>query len=214
MHFRTKKLAVALKSNCGARSGRDVVIRSMEKYVVVDSFGRCGVKCPVSECRQFLGAHYKFFLAFENSLCQDYITEKFFDAFAVGMVPVTFGLGDYAEVAPAGSYINALDFPTVKALTNYLIHLDRNDEDYLKYFHWKLDYELISVRFQDAFCSLCLKLWEPLRFTQEITNVNDWWNHKRIPTLSSNSTIGERLLLQSKQGCVLPKEIFEQGYLT
>ena len=44
---------------------------------------------------------YKFYLAFENSLCQDYITEKFFQAANAGVVPIVYG-GisnlDYEEV--------------------------------------------------------------------------------------------------------------------
>ena len=35
--------------------------------------------------------HYKFYLSFENSLCLDYITEKFFLAFHAGVVPIVYG---------------------------------------------------------------------------------------------------------------------------
>ena len=31
-----------------------------------------------SECDAMIEENYKFFLAFENSLCTDYVTEKFF----------------------------------------------------------------------------------------------------------------------------------------
>jgi hypothetical protein len=41
---------------------------------------------------------YYFYLAFENSLCKDYITEKFFDAMSRDVVPVVRGGGDYAKV--------------------------------------------------------------------------------------------------------------------
>ena len=36
---------------------------------------------------------YKFYFAFENSICQDYITEKFFNIFATNTGPIPIALG-------------------------------------------------------------------------------------------------------------------------
>ena len=55
---------------------------------------------------------YKFVIAFENSMCWDYITEKFFYNLQLNIIPIVLDLhGNYARVAPTNSYINALDFP-------------------------------------------------------------------------------------------------------
>jgi hypothetical protein len=69
-------------SNCQERNNRQGYAKELQKYIPVDIYGTCGTKeCPRStetECYEMLNRDYKFYLAFENSNCKDYITEKFF----------------------------------------------------------------------------------------------------------------------------------------
>ncbi len=67
-------------SNCNAKNGRLHYALELQKYIGVDIFGFCGpLRCPrTKECFHLLDTTYKFYLAFENSNCVDYITEKFF----------------------------------------------------------------------------------------------------------------------------------------
>ena len=80
---KTKKVAW-LVSNCnfGINSGRANYAEELGKYIGIDIYGRCGkLKCPKEEysgCFEMLKRDYKFYLAFENNCCRDYITEKFF----------------------------------------------------------------------------------------------------------------------------------------
>ena len=57
-------------------------LQELSRYISVDIYGACGrKKCPrssSSRCFDMLNKDYKFYLAFENSNCRDYITEKFF----------------------------------------------------------------------------------------------------------------------------------------
>ena len=81
-----KRLAAWIVSNCNARNDRLGYVRRLMRYVDVDVFGGCGgrplpCKGPTavrldSDCFEFLSTDYKFYLAFENSNCKDYITEK------------------------------------------------------------------------------------------------------------------------------------------
>ncbi|QQP35997.1 Alpha-1_3-fucosyltransferase, partial [Caligus rogercresseyi] len=84
------------------------------------------------ECKAKLSKQYKFYLAFENSVCKDYATEKFYDVMKYDVVPVVYGLANYSALAPPHSYIDALG--------EYLTYLDKNDEEYLKYFKWRENY--------------------------------------------------------------------------
>ena len=53
---------------------------------------------------------YKFYLSFENAVCVDYVTEKFYNAFLFNMVPIVYGGADYTKLAPNMSYIDVRDF--------------------------------------------------------------------------------------------------------
>ena len=157
--FRNKKLAAWLVSNCGAKSERDVLVKTLQRYMPVDVFGGCSKReCPKTEhisCRDYLGQNYKFYLAFENSLCLDYVTEKFFLSYKYNVVPVTFGWANYSLYGPPGSYINALDYDSVEDLAKYLLYLDQNEDEYLKYFAWRGTYAVHSGSMNLALCKVC-----------------------------------------------------------
>ena len=71
------------------------------------------------------------------------------------------GGADYKKIAIPRSYINVLDFRSVKALADYLLYLDKNSTAYNEYFSWKRKYKLGGV-FQNGLdgnyhwmCDLC-----------------------------------------------------------
>ena len=74
------------------------------------------------------------------------------------MVPVTFGLANYSLYGPPGSYINAFDYDSVEDLAKYLLYLDKNEEEYLKYFSWRGKYEVESFTMINATCTVCQTL--------------------------------------------------------
>lgn len=62
--------------------------------------------------------------------------------FRYDVVPITYGGANYSAIAPAHSYINALDFPSAGKLVEKLKELQENDERYAEYFWWKDFYEV------------------------------------------------------------------------
>ncbi|OQV24669.1 putative Alpha-(1,3)-fucosyltransferase C [Hypsibius exemplaris] len=157
-----KNRAIALISNCGSPSNRDVYIAELQRYFPVDVAGRCGtLTCPKgsSQCSQQL-SQYKFYLAFENGLCLDYVTEKAYRAFSYDILPIVLGGGNYSALLPPNSFLNVADFATPKQLAERLHVLSNNPDEYEKHFIWKQspEYSRIPAAYQrdrTDICKLC-----------------------------------------------------------
>ncbi|KAK8775683.1 hypothetical protein V5799_030971, partial [Amblyomma americanum] len=117
----------------------------MQKFVPVDIFGRCGRRrCRERHfgCYREIASNYSFYLAFENSICRDYSTEKLFHPLLNDMVPVVMGGVNYSLVAPPGSYIDFASFRTARDLAAHLLELQRRPEAYRRYFDWRKEYAI------------------------------------------------------------------------
>ncbi|CAG9768581.1 unnamed protein product [Ceutorhynchus assimilis] len=184
---KTKKVAWFV-SNCGARNNRLQYARELGKYIEVDIYGGCGsFKCPRSDdkkCFTILESDYKFYLAFENSNCRDYITEKMFvNGLGHDILPIVMGARpeDYQKSAPEGSYIHVDEFSGPEELAAYLHRLDNDNTLYNSYFKWKGTGEFINTYF---WCRLCAMLHSP-QVPRHYEDVNDWWRGPGICTTKS-----------------------------
>jgi hypothetical protein len=118
---------------------------------------------------------YKFVLAFENSVCEGYVTEKLYNNLKLNVVPVVFGGSNYSYYAPPNSVIDASRL-TPKELAEYLLILDKNDTMYNEYFNWKKDYYIQSNDGVPLACDLCSKLNEPSwKYEFNVYNNIDTW---------------------------------------
>ena len=144
-----RKSVVWPVSHCGTSSQREVYVEELSKHIDVDIYGKCGThRCPrtrTHSCLEYWENTYKFYLAFENNICDDYITEKLFQPLEYELVPVVLGGGNYSRDAPTHSVINARDFNSPKDLANFLLELGEDDERYNGYFRWKTSYESVSM---------------------------------------------------------------------
>lgn len=62
---------------------------------------------------------YKFSLCLENMPMQGYVTEKIFDCFYAGTVPLYLGAPDIANLVPPDSYVDIRNFESWKDLWRY-----------------------------------------------------------------------------------------------
>jgi len=180
-------------SHCPVRSNRKGYITRMMNRTDVDVFGMCGdhkcgtapkgsgiwqlrKKADKEECMPMLTQHYKYYLAFENSLCQEYVTEKFFKLFNdADVIPVVRGGSNYKLYFPPKSYIDASDFSTPEALADFLEDLGRDKGRYIQYLQAKDRYRSVKD-FPEWQCKLCKKLhknYEGAKITK--ANAYKWW---------------------------------------
>ncbi|KAI6174435.1 Glyco-tran-10-N domain-containing protein [Aphelenchoides besseyi] len=76
-------------------------------------YGKCynnnGVKCPNEKCIIPNIRSHRFYFAFENSICKNYVTEKFFRIKQL-IVPVVLRRSDYRHLLPDDAFISVDDF--------------------------------------------------------------------------------------------------------
>jgi hypothetical protein len=137
------RLAVLLISSRIDRSGRLPYATELMRYLDVHSYGRTlrnrTLPHDVGRASKLeLIAGYRFTLAFENAIAQDYVTEKFYDPLIAGSVPVYLGAPNVDDFAPGDHcYINTADFAGPRALADHLLRLAVDKAAYEKYLAWK-----------------------------------------------------------------------------
>ena len=135
-------------SHCHTDSLREDYVKELSKYIDVDIYGACGkYNCSRNDqswCMKEWESKYLFYLSFENSICEDYITEKTFQPLRYELIPVVLGGGNYSRDTPPHSVVNARDFESPKDLANFLIHLAADEQRYRSYFKWKTHYKIVG----------------------------------------------------------------------
>lgn len=184
-----KRFSLWLVTNCLPQLRKSIVYR-FSKYMSLDIGGNCidywknikanKVYCPNKTCID----SYKFYLAFENIFCKDYISEKYWvNAISHGAIPVVLGGGEYSNpnLAIPGSYIRVQDFKSIEKLTEYLKVLDSNDTLYNRFFKWKQRYEYVPTSEEGWphtskwICQLC-EIINNNTFPNQVVNINKFWN--------------------------------------
>ena len=184
------KLVAWLVSSCG--NIRDRVVYELQQHLKLEVAGKCSsgfsntFSCDTDEDCDAKIHEYKFYLAFENQYCDEYVTEKYwYKGIRNGVVPIVLGAGPYLDkrVAIPGSYIDALDFKTVADLAAYIKYLDTNDTAYNEYFKWKENYKLWEPICDWPFepywaCEMCIRLNKGIKH-QPTVKISEFWGTAR-----------------------------------
>ena len=75
---------------------------------------------------------YRFTIAFENKQLEGWTTEKMYDPFCVGTIPIFWGDPSAIRDFNPAAFVNAYDFPDLETLADHVIRLDDDREAYLR----------------------------------------------------------------------------------
>ncbi|UJR22181.1 hypothetical protein I4U23_025245 [Adineta vaga] len=168
--------AASMISNCYSQSNREEYLQRLESVIPITRIGFCSRnKCRQTRdsCLHQLADTHPFFLAFENSLCRDYVTEKYANVIMTSqMIPVVFSQTPNLYIP--GSFIDANQFTSPEELGRFLVYLVTNQTAYDSYFKWKDQYELLIPDENDYLCELCRKLNDPNEPHKVYDSMKQW----------------------------------------
>ncbi|KOB65783.1 Uncharacterized protein OBRU01_22067, partial [Operophtera brumata] len=155
-------------SNCRSSNKRNEVFNSIKqemiKYgMIVHVYGDCGdMSCPrssMNDCLKLIETNYYFYFAFENSIAEDYVTEKLLHALKHYAIPV-------------------LD-PT--ELARQMFEIINEPDRYNDFFKWHNHYsyhDLEESSDTDPYCKLCdyVNRVEFVVESKVISDLEYWWN--------------------------------------
>ena len=172
--------AFAVISNCF--KPRLDYIHELQKYIDIDLYGRCPGHKPFCRNCWKIAKKYKFYLAFENSLCTDYITEKTFtNAYTHELVPVIMSGANLSNplLIPQGSYVDARSYSSAKELATYLMEVSNNSTLYNNFFKWRAKWKIVNQwHYKGLECSICEKLYESNE-VKIYNNIYSWFNKSK-----------------------------------
>jgi hypothetical protein len=187
--------ALLISSHCSTESKRTEYVKELQKYVDVDILGSCGRKweCGIrwvhDDCFGILNTTYRFYLAFENALCRDYRTEKFFENFNYDIILVErAGISAEDKIEPKDAYISTKDFPDAQSLGKRLKTLSDDIDEYSKFLERKSQYYFPGFQepYQTALCNLCEKMNAQEKYHRNIPDLLD--EHAQLLTSCKDPT--------------------------
>lgn len=189
-------LVAAIITRCSTGSKLEEYIRELRDNIPVDVYGACGLfDCPRhnhSNCLDLISRKYKFYLSFEDHLCKDYITDKFFRYLDTDMVLIARAGESFTGVVPPGVFINTDGFKSPADLAEKISYLDVHDGEYIKLLQEKDKYAAVFEdyplqRFKPTFlefryeavsiCELCRRAWNLNKYAKVIPDIQTWFDY-------------------------------------
>ncbi|XP_054853229.1 alpha-(1,3)-fucosyltransferase 7 [Eublepharis macularius] len=165
-------------SNYHHTQKRAKLYQELSRHIKIDVYGKASKKPLCPSCLLPTISQYKFYLAFENSIHQDYITEKLWrNSLLAGTVPVVMGppRANYQQFIPGDAFIHVEDFGSMKELATFLVTM--NDSHYQSFFSWRQRYTVkLYDNWQERFCTICNQ-YPSLPWGKVYPSLEDWFRN-------------------------------------
>ncbi|KAM5146526.1 alpha-(1,3)-fucosyltransferase 7 [Mantella aurantiaca] len=163
-------------SNYHHTQERATFFKEFSRYLNVDVYGKASNKSLCSSCLLPTISRYYFYLALENSVHKDYITEKLWrNSFLAGAVPVVLGppRENYEKFIHTDSFIHISDFSSAKDLATFLESM--TIQRYEQYFRWRKEYGIkVYNDWRERFCMICSR-YPHLPKVKVYSNLESWF---------------------------------------
>lgn len=231
-----------IQSNCDTLTERDLYVTQLMMFQPVDSYGGClnNRTLPVELKNDYKNnlkdkkffkfiARYKFVIAIENAACDDYVSEKFWRAIHLGVVPIYFGSLSIKDWMPnAKSAILLQDYPTPQLLSQHIDELMQDDELYEEYLEHKMKSRITNKnlikelkirphqtdygkRIQEFECFLCNTLYETDKSVpHRVINKKHYDCKLPISALTLNVNSNHNLIRTVNEDVSLARKIYDK----
>ncbi len=140
-----EKAVLFAARNCNSKNQREQLVKMLQKFVRVDSVSSClnNKKWPSDIPRtdkRTLSKRYMALLAAENSVDDDYVSEKVYDGLVAGAVPIYYGAPNVDQFVPSDSIIKVpypLTDDGVKQVAQRIEKVFNSEEEYNRLTHFK-----------------------------------------------------------------------------
>ncbi|KAK6734639.1 hypothetical protein RB195_018058 [Necator americanus] len=174
-------------SNCKTLAGRELAIKELSRYINVTIGGKCAMNenylnlCPSGNSCSELYEQYPFYFAVENSVCKDYVTEKYWDRTSFASIPIVMRRKIYeSSNMPPHSFIAMDDYNSPKEMAENLRKIESDKRAYEEYFTWRKGQWTAAPwnapGYRNGFCRLCERLWEENPQEKTIEDVWAWFD--------------------------------------
>eukprot|EP00475_Leptophrys_vorax_P013097 TRINITY_DN1947_c0_g4_i1.p1 TRINITY_DN1947_c0_g4~~TRINITY_DN1947_c0_g4_i1.p1 ORF type:complete len:244 (-),score=64.34 TRINITY_DN1947_c0_g4_i1:123-854(-) len=109
--------------------------------------------------------NYKFGMAFENTVWEDYVTEKLFQVFVAGAIPIVVGPPNAHAYEPLpDTILYDKDFASVEDLSKRVLEIANNETLFKHYLRYKTErpsdkfLALYDISAAHSRCRMCLKM--------------------------------------------------------
>ena len=182
--------AIWIVSHCPTHSKREKYVDILKQYIDIDILGKCGRKWTcgrvfnheAGDCFSILNSTYRYYLAFENALCSEYISEKFYENYKYDIIQVSrAGDNKHRPIKlDKNAYVSTADFKNADELGRYLRALSSDKEKYANFLSDKDMYEAVPYveLVKKSMCEICMRLDKLEEYKKVYENVYSWMLNK------------------------------------